>query len=47
MEMEITLTRDEAIAILVVLKTNWIPLDQQKIVFDLITKIEKELEELK
>jgi hypothetical protein len=45
MPTHITLTRDEAIAILVVLKQNWIPLDQQKIVFDLIVKIEKELED--
>lgn len=44
--MEIKLTREEAIAILAVLKHNWIPLELQKAIFELVEKLERELQEL-
>ena len=43
--MQITLSREEAIAILQIPRSNWIPLDLQKVIFFMITKIEKALEE--
>lgn len=43
--MEITLTREEAIAVLAVLKHNWIPLELQKAIFELVEKLERELQE--
>lgn len=41
---QIVLTEEEAKAIVRVLRTNWIPLDDQRIIYDLISRIERELE---
>lgn len=43
--MNITLSKEEAIAILKALRNNWIPLDDQHIIFNLIERIERELNE--
>lgn len=42
--MEIKLTEEEARAIVAILKSNWIPQDLQTIVFNLINRIERELD---
>lgn len=39
----VVLSEDEARALLKVLKTNWIPLDDQRTIYNLIRRIEKEL----
>ena len=41
---QVILTEEEAKAIVKTLKTNWIPLDDQKIIYNLINRIERELE---
>lgn len=41
---QIILSEDEAKAIVLILKSNWIPLELQRAVYDLISRIEKELE---
>lgn len=41
---QITLTEEEALAIVRALKSNWIPQDDQKIIYNLIHRIERELE---
>jgi len=43
---QITLSEEEARAIVSVLRSNWIPLELQKLVFNLISRIERELENL-
>jgi len=41
---EIILSEEEARAIVKTLKSNWIPLDDQKTIYNLISRIERELE---
>lgn len=41
---QVILDEAEVRIIVAILKSNWIPINLQKAVFDIITKIEKELE---
>jgi hypothetical protein len=41
---QIVLSEEEARAIIKTLKSNWIPLDDQKLIYNLINRIERELE---
>jgi len=41
---QIIITEEEAKAIVKVLISNWIPINDQRIIYDLINRIEKELE---
>lgn len=41
---QITLSEEEAKAIVKALRSSWIPLDDQKIIYNLINRIERELE---
>lgn len=41
---QVTLTEEEARAIVKALKANWIPLDDQRVIYNLINRIERELE---
>jgi hypothetical protein len=39
----VVLSEEEALAVLRALRTNWIQINDQKVIFNLISKIEKEL----
>lgn len=41
---QILITEEEARAIIIALRSNWVPIDDQKIIYNLIKKLEKELE---
>lgn len=41
--MAITITIEEAKAILAMLRTNWAPLEYQDIIYKLVNRLEKEL----
>lgn len=41
---QIVLSEEEAMAIIRALKSNWIPQPDQKLVYNLINRIERELE---
>ena len=43
--MEITITKEEAILILTMLKHSWVPIDMQLAVVKLVDRIERELGE--
>lgn len=38
--MDITISEDEAKALIKILKNNWVPPDDQKIIFNLIIRLE-------
>jgi hypothetical protein len=42
--MNLQLSQEEALALHAVLKSNWIPIELQRVIYDLIRRIEKELE---
>lgn len=41
---EIVLTKEEAKVIVLLLRREWPPVELQKLVFELVTRLEKELE---
>lgn len=41
---QIILTEEEAKAMVKALRSSWIPLDDQKVIYNLISRIERELE---
>jgi hypothetical protein len=42
-DVQIVITKEEATVMVKTLKSNWIPLNDQKIIYGLIRRIEKEL----